>query len=229
MRPLSPDMLAYAALDTHYLAELAVKLRDDLTALGRWEWALEEFARLEAIRFREADPEEEGWRRLKTLGTLDRRGLAVVREVYIWRDGLARAADRPPFKILGNDAILDLAKEKPQNDREFSKVKALSHYHRGRYGRDLLAMVQKALAIPEEVLPEKSERPAWNRDRELENRINKLKRVRDAKAKELAIDPGLLAPRHVLSAIASGRTLDVPAMREWQKRVVGDALLAALG
>jgi hypothetical protein len=47
--------------------------------------------------------------------------------------------------------------------------------------------------------------------------------------KELKIDPAVLAPRHVLTAIAEAGTLDVPAMREWQKRVVGKALLDALG
>ena len=58
--------------------------------------------------------------------------------------------------------------------------------------------------------------------------MNKLKAARDKVVKELKIDPAVLAPRHVLTAIAEAGTLEVPAMREWQKHVVGDALLAAL-
>lgn len=230
MRPLPPQMLDYAATDTRYLIELAAKLRAELEAVGRWEWALEEFARLEQIRFREAPEEEEGegWRRLKSLGNLDRRGLAVVRELYEWRDGLARKADRPPFKIIGNDAILELAKERPQNAADLVKVKTVSSYHRNRYGRDLLELVRRAVALPESELPEPSERRAWMRDKALENRINQLKRVRDKIAADLKIDPGVLTPRHVLSAIATTGSLDVPAMRNWQKNLLGDALLKAL-
>jgi ribonuclease D len=225
MRPLPPDMLHYAAMDTHYLAPLAQKLREELEAKGRWEWALEEFSRLEAIRFRESE-EPEPWRKMKNLGTLDRRSLAIVRDLHAWRDRLARKADRPPFKILGNDAILDLAKQK---NADLSQSKVLPKYHLDRYGRELTAIVRKALEIPEAELPEKGEPKPWNRDREVENRINRMKKVRDKIAAELALDPSMVAPRHVLTAIALRGSLDdIPAMREWQKKVAGEALIEAL-
>ena len=66
------------------------------------------------------------------------------------------------------------------------------------------------------------------RDKALEARVNKLKAARDKVVKELKIDPAVLAPRHILVAVAEAGTLDVPAMREWQKRAVGKELLAAL-
>lgn len=229
MRPLPPDMLDYAAMDTRHLIALASRLRDELVALGRWEWATEEFLRLEKIRHREAPEEEETWRRLKNLGNMDRRGLAIVRDLHEWRDGLARRADKPPFKIIGNDAILDLAKEKPVDHPSLEKVKAVSQYHRSRYGRELVGIVKKAMAIPEAELPERNEPKAWIRDKALENRINKLKSVRDKIAAELKIDPGVLAPRHVLTAIAtSGSFEDIPALRNWQRQVLGERLLEAL-
>src|SRR5438128_1127786 len=71
MRPLPRNMLEYAATDTRHLIPLAEKLRAELEALGRWEWAAEEFSRLEAIRF-EKEEVEEPFRRMKTLGALDR-------------------------------------------------------------------------------------------------------------------------------------------------------------
>ena len=228
MRPLPPDMLAYAAMDTHYLAALADKLREELIALGRWEWAIEEFARLEAVRFREADEDAEPWRKLKNIGGLDRRSLAILRDLHQWRDGLARKADRPPFKIIGNDSIVEIAKEKPRAFSELAALKAVARYHTDRFGRDLLQIVRRALEIPEAELPEKNEPRPWIRDRALEARIDKLKRVRDRFAAELSIDPAVLGPRHMLTAVAMTGTLDVPAMREWQKRVIGEALLGAL-
>jgi ribonuclease D len=228
MRPLPPDMLEYASTDTQYLGRLAAKLREELTALGRWEWALEEFARLETVRYRENDDEAEAWRKMKNIGGLDRRSLAVVRELYEWRDQLARKADRPPFKILGNDTIVELAKVKPASPRELQGVKPLSRYHAERYGRDLVQMVRRVLDLAESELPEKSAPKPWIRDKTIEARIDRLKNIRDRVAKELKIDPSLLAPRHILSAVATSGTLDVPAMREWQKNLIGDAMLAAL-
>lgn len=224
MRPLPPDMLGYAAADTHHLIALAAKLRDELTALGRWEWALEEFARLETIRYRDEE-EAEPFRRLKGIGAFDRRSLAVARALYQWRDGLARAADRPPFKIIGNDVIVEVAKTKPQSADDLPPPKVLSQYHRNRYGRDIVRLVREAMALPEEALPERLESRPWTRDKELDARVNKMKSVRDKIAKELKIDPSVLAPRHILTAIAQNRSLDVPAMREWQKKVLGKALL----
>ena len=228
MRPLSPDMLHYAALDTHYLIALAAKLRDELVALGRWEWALEEFGRLESIRFKESE-ESEPWRRLKNLSALDRRALAVVRDLHAWRDVLARDADKPPFKIIGNDALLDIAREKPQSRDDLAKIKSVSRYHADRFGREIVRIVHAAMQVAESDLPEKSESKPWIRDRQLDARVNRMKSARDRIAKELKIDPAILAPRHVLIAVAMSGNLDeAGAMREWQKKVLGDALLAAL-
>ncbi|HUP45678.1 MAG TPA: ribonuclease D [Thermoanaerobaculia bacterium] len=229
MRPLSPDMLEYAAMDTRHLVALADKLRAELEALGRWEWALEEFARLESIRFRENPDEDEPWRRMKNLGKLDRRGLAILRSLHRWRDDLARKADRPPFKIIGNEALLDLATKKPADAAALGALKSVSGYHRGRYAGELLRLVRQAMELPESELPERAEARSWIRDKELEARINRLKKARDKVAAELKIDSGLLAPRHVLTAIATTGSLeDIPALRNWQRNVVGQQLLTAL-
>lgn len=227
-RPLPADMLEYAATDTHYLIPLAAKLRDELLALGRWEWAVEEFARLETVRYREIDADAEPWRKVKNLGGLDRRSLAIVRDLYAWRDQLARKADRPPFKVIGNDALTDIAKTRPATVRELAQIKSVSRYHADRYGRDLVGIVARALEIPEEELPERNPAKAWIRDKALEAKIERLKKVRDRFAKELRVDPVILGARQVLTAVATTGTIDVPAMREWQKRLIGDALLAAL-
>ncbi|HYI11314.1 MAG TPA: ribonuclease D [Thermoanaerobaculia bacterium] len=228
MRPLPPDMLEYAATDTHYLIQLAAKLREELEALGRWAWAVEEFSRMENIRYREIDEEAETWRKLKNIGNLDRRSLAILRDVHAWRDQLARKADRPPFKIIGNDSLVEIAKAKPPTARDLAQVTAVSRYHSDRYGRDIVAIIRKAMEIPEEQLPDRNEPKAWIRDKALENRINRLKTIRDRYAKELKIDPAVLGARHVLSAVATANSLDVPNMREWQKKVMGEALLKAL-
>ena len=234
MRPLPPDMLEYAATDTRHLIALAARLRDELTALGRWEWAVEEFGRQEQIRFNEKDGDEEPFRRLKGLGALDRRSLAVVRGLYDFRDGLAREADRPPFKIFGNDLIFELARVKPTSAQEFNSIKGVSGYHRGRFGKDIVRLVKEAMSIPDDELPEKSESKTWLRDREMETRIDRMKKARDKIAKELKVDASVLAPRHVLVSVAEAQPQEpadldrVPIMRNWQKALLGQALIDAL-
>ncbi|HEX8169129.1 MAG TPA: ribonuclease D [Thermoanaerobaculia bacterium] len=228
IRPLPQDMLEYATTDTHYLIPLAAKLREELEALGRWEWAVEEFARLEHVRYKEVDEDAETWRKLKNIGTLDRRSLAIVRDLHRWRDALARKADRPPFKILGNDVIVELARTKPAAFRDLGSVKGLSRYHIDRYGREMVAIVREAMELAEEALPERNDPKPWIRDKALEARIDRLKRVRDKYAKELKIDPSVLGARHILTAVATANSLDVPTMREWQKQVMGRELLAVL-
>jgi ribonuclease D len=112
--------------------------------------------------------------------------------------------------------------------RELSQTPAVSRYHADRYGRDLVAIVKRGMEIPEAELPEKNEPKPWIRDKALESRIERLKRVRDRFAKELKVDSAVLGARHILAAIATSGTLDVPNMREWQKRIMGEALLAAI-
>jgi ribonuclease D len=229
MRPLPRVMLEYAATDTRHLIALSAKMREELMAIGRWEWAQEEFARLAAIRFSEKEVNGEGFRRLKGIAAFDRRSLAIARALYDWRDEMARAADRPPFKIFGNDVIVEVARSKAAESEALTEIKALSPAYRKRYAREIVRRVREALALPEEMLPEKSDARTWMRDKALESRVSRLKDIRDKKAKELKIDPGVLAPRHVLTAIATTRDLDqVPAMREWQKRVLGTDLLKVL-
>jgi ribonuclease D len=226
-------MLEYAATDTRHLAQLAEKLRAELEGLGRWEWALEEFARLETIRWTDRD-DEEPFRRLKGIGGLDRRSLAIIRALYDFRDRLAREADRPPFKIFNNDTIIDAAKTKPQKDEDLAKMKALSPGHRRQFGRDIVRLVREAMALPEEELPERGESKPWLRDKELEARINALKKVRDKHAAALKIDPAVVAPRHIMAAAATlqPKSVDdldaIPAMRNWQKKLFGAELVSAL-
>src|SRR5262249_3856655 len=135
--------------------------------------------------------------------------------------------------IFSNEIILETAKVRPSNFAELENVKVLPASQRQRFGRDILRIVKESLALREDALPQKAESKPWMRDKALEARVNKLKEARAKGAggkvvKHVKVDPAVLAPRHVLAAVAEAGTLDVPAMREWQKRVVGDALLRSL-
>ncbi len=233
-RPLKAEMLAYASTDTHYLSELAAILQRELEALGRWEWAVEEFERLEQIRFAPA-VDEESWRKVKGCSRLERRPLAAVKRLHAWRDRNARELDRPPFKVLGNEAIIEIATQLPRTSEALSRVKGLASWHLRKWGGELLSIVEEVVGLPEEQLPEKVATKPWLRDREIERVIDTLKRARDHVAKELRIDSSILAPKHVLAAVAemnpqtAEELASIPAMRRWQRALLGAPLLHALG
>lgn len=233
-RPLPEEMLRYAAMDTQYLKELASRLEEQLRARDRWEWAVEEFERLEEISWREPEPEAEGFRRMKKIGKLSRRSLGVLSKLWDWRDAEARAADKPAFRILNNEALIAIAETMPSSPSELSAIRGFSHWHQRRFGRELLRIVQQVRTMPEDELPERAAGRPWIRDRDLESRVEKLRKVRDRISAELEIDSAVLAPRHVLTAVAQLESPDepaleqIPAMRRWQRRLLAQPLLDAL-
>jgi ribonuclease D len=113
-RPLTQEQLAYAALDTHFLLPLHARLTAELETRGLLASAREEFARIAAAEPRERVFDPEGWRRIKGARELDAAGARVLRALYLAREERARASDRPPFKVLGDQTLLELARVRPR-------------------------------------------------------------------------------------------------------------------
>jgi len=233
-RPLSAEMLAYAASDTHYLPELRDILAGQLEARGRMGWAREEFALLTGIRAADPDGAEPGWLRLKGAKALRGRELAVLREVWTWREGVARSADRATFRILNNEPMLAIAKSPPADLSALKTIPGISGDQAERRGRDILAAVRRGLELPEDQLPRIVRPPRRQPDQAFEVRVERLKARRNALAQELDLAPGVLCPNGTLEAIARANPGSVealqaiPELRRWQARVIGPSLFEAL-
>ena len=219
-RPLPPAMAAYAAMDTRYLAPLAGALEARLDELGRTAWADEEFEILEGVRWTEK-PNEEAFRRIKRSGSLDRRGLAVLRELVRLREGLARGADRPPFKVMSNDLLLAIARNRPTDRKQLDSLLPQKGGRVRRWSDDLLAGVDRAMTMPESALPARRRRSMGRLANSAQTRLGDLALQRDAIAHELGLEPSVLAPRAVLegAVIRATRGEDprlTPGLRRWQ-------------
>src|SRR6266516_613612 len=169
-RPLPPAMLAYAAADTAHLPALREQLRARLTALGRLAWAEEEFTHLEELRWTGA-PDGGGpdaFLRVKGAKALAPRQLAALRELYRWRETLGAEQDRATFRIIGNDALLAVAKALPRASPELAGIAALPPSLAARHGPALLDGVRRALALPESELPRVERAPRHARDPAIE-------------------------------------------------------------
>ena len=233
MRPLTPDMLDYAAQDTRYLLELKDRMSAELESMGRMAWAREEFALLEGTRWADEEPGM-GFLKLKGARDLSRRELAVLRELVPWRDVVAKQMDRATFRVLGNEQLLDIARTQPQTREALAKVKGMPRGILEQRGSDLLDAVARALAVPEAELPRFPKAARWDRDPEFDVRVSALKTARDAAAKRLTLDPGVLCSRDRMEAVARrnpatvSELMEVTELRRWQAGELGEAFVAAL-
>lgn len=233
MRPLPADMLEYAAQDTMYLLELRDRMKDELTKKGRLEWAREEFARLEGTKWDEEDPAG-AFLRVKRARDLSRRELAVLRELVAWRDSVAREMDRATFRVIGNEQLLEIARVQPKSRDELSKIRGVSRGILEKRAHDVLSAVQRGLEVSEDDLPRFPKSARWDRDPQFDTRVNALKTVRDEVSQKLDMDPGVLASRERLEAVARKKPgtrddlLEIPELRRWQVELLGDGFVEAL-
>jgi len=233
MRPLTDDMLDYAAQDTRFLLALRDTMSKELDRMGRMEWAKEEFSLLEGTRWSDETPGT-GYLRLKGARDLSRRELAVLRELVPWRDSVAGILDRATFRVLGNEQLLDIARTQPQSKEALGKIKGMPRAILEQRGSELLDAVRRALAVPEAELPKFPRAARWDRDPEFDSRVSALKTARDAAAKRLELDPGVLCSRDRMEAVARRNPVsveelgEVTELRRWQVRELGEAFVAAL-
>jgi ribonuclease D len=233
MRPLTPDMLDYAAQDTRYLLRLKDHMKAELERRGRLRWAEEEFARLEGTRW-EAEESMEGFLRLKGARDLSRRELAVLRELANWRDTVAAQLDRATFRVMGNETLFELARLTPKSVSELAAIKGMPKGMIERAGADVVSAIRRGIEVPEADLPKFPKGQRWNKDRDFDDRVARLKSVRDSAATRLNLDPGVLCSRERLENIARSGAKSVeelaavPDLRRWQIEEMGEGFVRAL-
>ncbi len=233
-RPLSSEMLAYAATDTRHLPALRDELRGQLDARQRLAWVEEEFGLLEGVAWAPVDPGESAYLRLKGAKALKGRELALLRALYDWREGTARRLDRASFRILNNEPLFAMATQPPRTLEELQRVRGVGPETIARRGSEILDAIEQAMAIPERDLPRLPRPPRRAPDPAADARFERLKAARNLIATRLDLAPGVACPNGTLEEIARqapSRLEDletIPALRRWQRMEFGKELLAAV-
>jgi ribonuclease D len=233
MRPLTQEMLDYAAQDTMHLLALRDRFKEQLEKRGRWSWAREEFDLREAVE-RQVEEADTAFLRMKGARDLNRRELAILRELHPWRDRVAGETDRATFRVLGNEQLLAIARQQPRTKQELVSIKGVPRGLAESRAKEIFAAVERGLAVPESDLPRFARAARWDRDPDFDTRVNALKGVRDDVARDLELDPGVLCSRDRLEAVARRNPASVEelreagALRDWQLEVLGEGLVAAL-
>ena len=215
-RPLRQVQLDYAASDVIYLIEVAETLERELSDKKRLAWAKAEFSSLEQRLWPEREFDQQGYLRIKGARKLAPRGIAVLRELFLWRDKRARDADRPPFKVMGNGTLLDLAQSPPTSRRALGTRRGITDLVQRRFGQELLDAIERGTEGPEHP-PLERKQPTGNGRRRLdrrgESRLEELKRWRAGRASELDLDPGVFCPNAALEELAAALPRSPEEMR----------------
>jgi ribonuclease D len=233
-RPLSETQLIYAASDVTYLIPLAEKLEAQLEEKGRLAWAKEEFETLVARTWPTREFDGAGYLRIKGAKGLPSAQLSILRELYLLRDARARDVDRPPFKVLGNRTLLEIAQREPGSVAELGQIKGITELILRRLGKEILAAVTKGASAPHGPLKRVEGTGRRRMDRRTERRVERLKRWRTVRAKELGLDPGVLCPNTCLEAIAwrnpakIAEVVEVTELKGWQVREFGREIVETL-
>jgi ribonuclease D len=216
VRPLTPRMITYALNDTRFLHPLAAVLKSQLNSLNRLSWQQETCFKLiaECARPRQPDPDQV-WR-VKGSDRLQPRGLAILRALWHWREREAVAANKPPYFIMSHEKLVALSEAAAQN-RSFDHL--LPRHSSGKRTVHLTSALSHACLLAPAKYPQRRRSTNQRTTSEQQARFDKLKQLRDLRARELALDPTLIASRADLLLLAQDAKGCLQLMN-WQRQLL---------
>ncbi len=222
-RPLSEKQRLYALADVTHLRDIYLKLRQQVEAAGRQDWVEDELAILRAIDTYVIKPEN-AWERFKT--KLSRpRDLAALQRLAAWRERRAQDTDQPRSRILKDDALVELAMQRPQTPEAFDKLRAVQRgFGRSAAAQEIIALIRQVEALGKAELP-----PAAPRYRgpSPKGAVGDLVRVLlKAVSEEHGVAARILATSDDIDALVLDDEADVPALRGWRRKLFGEKALA---
>lgn len=193
-RPLSAEQINYARLDTHYLLPLKEMLEAELDGKGLLQLAREDFERASDVEIPAGKPML--WERMANNHGFSARELTILKELYEARERIAEGLQRPPFKVMGDKQLFDIARLTPQYLDELFGL-GLSNRQVMRWGKEILQAVEKGQDAPL-VKPQQPERP----DDAFLARLEALKNWRKYAARQMGVESDVVLPRQLMELIA---------------------------
>jgi ribonuclease D len=224
-RPLSEKQRKYALGDVTHLRDAFIKMRDELNEKGRWNWALEEMHKLEDPEVYDTDPAN-AWKRLK-LRKPKKEYLAVLAAVAKWRESKAQELDKPRRRLLKDDAIHEIADQKPTSPEAFDQLRAVPNgFIRSRNAEGLADAVAAAIESPNVHAPKLP--PKKTNPQTPAGAPEMLKVLLKHVSEEADVVPRLIANAADIEAIARGERAGIPAFEGWRKDLFGERAAALM-
>ena len=228
-RPIPPEMVNYARLDTHYLIPLRYRLKNELLSQKRWPLAEEDFSRLRHINGRNPVDQPEPCWRVRGAYDLEPQQAAVLLELCVYRIEVAESINRPVFKIISDQTLMGIAAISPRSASELRNVPELNPKQYQRHRDGLLRAVQAGLKA-EPVYPPRSPKP----DEAFLERLEALRNWRKVTGKQNNVKSDVILPRDVMFAIATRNPATMEQLGEvmvqlpWRQQQYGEAILRVL-
>jgi ribonuclease D len=225
-RPLSAEQLDYALADVTYLRDAYRFLGKALAIEKREDWLEDEMAVLSDPKTYDIHPDD-AWRRLK-LRIRKPIELAVLKEVAAWREREARQRDQPRSRVLKDDAVYEIAQQQPRDEAALARLRTVSKgFERSSAGREILAAVARAAAIPKDELPPVPKAP--NLPEGTASAVEFLRVLLKIVVEERGVAGRLIASGDDLEKLAvDGEGADVAVLKGWRRDLFGTRALELL-
>jgi ribonuclease D len=230
-RPLTPTQEAYALADVEHLLLIRARLEEQLRAVGRLGWLEEECAAVAALDPARRRKDKDAYQKVKGARRLAPRALAILRELFAWREARAESTDTPAFKILGNETLLAMATAAPRTRDDLARLRLP-----GRVldtADLLLGAIERGSSVPEKDLPRVPREPRPVVSEETRRRVDKLKAWRTQEAEVQKLDASVLLPQRLIDRLAesaprdTGMLEEIEGLRRWRIEAFGKALIGA--
>ena len=216
-RPLKPAQLDYAIDDVRYLAQIYPKMLKQLQEKDRLNWLSKDFEQA-------TDPETYSinalnrWKKVRGLQVLKRPQLSILKYLAAWREEKAEKADLPRKWIIGDEILLELAKQQPNDSEGFADIRGLNFDRTKKYHQLWLDLIEQGKALPEDEWPElpRSKKPTANQNLT----IDLLMLVLQLQAKKHGITPAAIATRKQVATMI--QTGDTSLSSDWRGKLVDD-------
>ncbi len=234
VRPLTPDQITYAQMDTHYLLALRDQLLEALADAGRLEECSEAFDQLAQFETVERSPSGRTFWQMKLTRSIDLEHTGVLEALWNWREQEAQRLNRPPFKIMGDESLVDVAVKRPTSADQLSEIARLSRQQVSRYGSIILKLVQEGAQRPLPALPRATIRPEMLLSAQDQGRFEKLRRWRSETARRRGVAPEIVFNNDTLLAIVqhhpatNAEMLEVPGIGAWKAQAYGPEIFTLL-
>ena len=222
-RPLSEKQRLYALADVTHLRDIYKTLVEQVEQTHRWDWVEDELSVLRSIDTYVVQPEN-AWERLRA--KLNRpRDMAALQHLAAWREKRAQDSDQPRSRILKDDALIELAMQRPTAPEAFDKLRAVQRgYGRSSAAAEIIAIIKKIEALPKGELPAMPER---YRGPSPKGAVGDLVRVLlKAVSEEHGVAARIIATSDDIDALVLDDDADVPALKGWRRKLFGEKALA---
>ena len=229
-RPLSPDQLLYAQLDTHYLFRLRNNLATRIHAAGKEEETQEIFAQQLQVKINDNSFHPDDFWSIQGAYDLSRQQQAILKAINIYRNQEAKTRNKPAFKILGDRTLLEIAQKTPTHLNHLHKIHGMTSGQVKRYGKQLLQIIGEAREASPPSYPRRTKRPP----EAVMGRYDRLHRWRKHRAQRRDVDSDVVVSRETLWELArkNPQTMtdlgQIDSLGPWRRQMYGEEILKVL-